>query len=67
MLTEDVSWVSFTGNVVETNDYHSNGLSNLVKGKSIVPFVELSMRTDGTVHNIFVVTKHVALFMDRDS
>ena len=67
MLTEDVSWVSFTGNVVETNDLHGNGLSNLVKGKSIVLFVEFSMRTDGTVHNAFVVTEHVALFMNWDS
>ena len=67
MLTEDISWVSFTGNVVETNDFCGNGLSNSVKGKSIVSFVELSMQTDGTVHNTLVVTKHVALFPDWDS
>ena len=65
MLTEYISWIVDTIQMMNGNKLHSDSFPNAVEGQGIVTFVELGMWDSRAVNHSFVVTEHVACRMDQ--
>ena len=64
MFAEDVSGISYSLDMVESDDFGSDGLAYAVKGQSHVTLVELGVGSNGTFYDSLVASKHVASAAD---